>query len=129
MKQIFPAQRTPSSWLPVREKADAFTYRVNAFDGSTTTLANSFNRRHKSFKQPLPAQKWLPITWVDDDELRKQEERRAKIRAKMEEAERGSTNAVKTSIYRVKKLSSHCCATTLYAQRMKRREKLGLNLA
>ena len=127
MKQIFPAYRTPSSWLPVQQKAEAFTYRVNAFDGSIPTLANNYNSRQKSFKQPLPAQKWLPITWVDEDELRRQEERRARIRAKMEEAKR-SNNTIKTSIYRVKKLSNHCCAATLYAQRMKRREKLGLNL-
>ena len=129
MQQIFPAHTTPSSWLPARQKAEAYTYRVNAFDGSIPTLANNYNRRQKSFKRPLPGQKWLPITWVDEDELRRQEERRAKIRAKVEEAKRGTNNTtIKTSIYRVKKLSNHCCATTLYAQRMKRREKLGLNL-
>lgn len=129
MMEISPARRTPASWLPTKKKAKSFTYRINAFDGSAV-FANGFTKRNKSFKKPLVDKTWLPITWVDEDELRRQEEARARILAKvLEQKQRNSSkDNINGSIYRVKRLSSHCCPTTLHAQRMRRREKLGLGL-
>jgi hypothetical protein len=132
MMEVSPARRAPSSWLPPKKKQESFTYRINAFDGSITTMANGFTKRNRSFKKPLANKTWVPITWVDEDELRRQEEARARIQRKLLEAQQqqknNSKDTIKSSIYRVKKLSTHCCPTTLYAQRMRRREKLGLGL-
>ena len=123
--RIKAAKETPKHWLP-EKNPQGFVSFQNSFSATNRSL---YHNETIISAQNGPNKNWLPIEW---SEVRRPtvDERRADMNRRMEEMR--MVQKIKKprigSIYEHRPKHNHCCPTTLYQQRLRRREALGLGL-
>ena len=123
--RIKMAKETPKHWLPEKNPRGFVSFQ-NSFSATSRSL---YHRDVIVSAQNGPNRNWLPIEW-SEDRAPTVDERKADMNRRMEEM-RMAQKIKKPrlgSIYERKPKHKHCCPVTLYQQRLRRREALGLGL-